>query len=133
MILFFRNISFPVFQILKLLLHFPHPHLFSVVKVSCNSKEIIPLRLCLGLSHLREHKFKYNFKDFLNQLCKCGAEVESTSHSCSTVQFTTTIGPSSLALLEILIAIHQKLPTLLELQSYYTEIHLLISLPINSS
>ena len=33
-------------------------------------------RLLLGLSHLREHKFQ----DLLNPLCKCGAEVESTSH-----------------------------------------------------
>ena len=133
MILFFRNLSLPIFQILKFLLHFPHPHLFSVVKVSCNSKDIIPLRLCLGLSHLREHKFKYSFKDFLNPLCKCGAEVESTSHSCSTVPFTTTISPPSLVLLEILIVNYQKLPTPLELQRYYTEIHLLISLPIHSS
>ena len=37
-------------------------------------------RLRLGLSHLREHKFKYRFQDSLNPLCKCGAEVESTSH-----------------------------------------------------
>ena len=38
-------------------------------------------RLRLGLSHLREHKFKHNFQDSLNPLWKCGAEVESTSHS----------------------------------------------------
>ena len=37
-------------------------------------------RLRLGLSHLREHKFKHSFQDSLNPLCKCGAEVESTSH-----------------------------------------------------
>ena len=37
-------------------------------------------RLCLGLSHLREHKFKHSFQDSLNPLCKCGAEVESISH-----------------------------------------------------
>ena len=36
--------------------------------------------LCLGLSHLREHKFKHSFQDSLNSLCKCGIEVESTSH-----------------------------------------------------
>ena len=33
-----------------------------------------------GLSHLREHKFKHSFQDSLNSLCKCGAEVESTTH-----------------------------------------------------
>ena len=37
-------------------------------------------RLRLGLSHLREHKFKHSFQDLLNPLCKCGAEVESTTH-----------------------------------------------------
>ena len=37
-------------------------------------------RLRLGLSHLREHKFKHSFQDSLNPLCKCGAEVESTAH-----------------------------------------------------
>ena len=37
-------------------------------------------RLRLGLSHLREHKFKHIFQDSLNPLCKCVAEVESTSH-----------------------------------------------------
>ena len=36
-------------------------------------------RLCLGLSHLREHKFKHTFQDSLNPVCKCGAEVESTT------------------------------------------------------
>ena len=37
-------------------------------------------RLRLGLSHLREHKFKHNFQDCLNPLCSCGIDVESTSH-----------------------------------------------------
>ena len=37
-------------------------------------------RIRLGLSHLREHKFKHSFQDSLNPLCKCGAEVESTTH-----------------------------------------------------
>ena len=32
-------------------------------------------RLRLGLSHLREYKFKYSFQDLLNPLYKCGAEV----------------------------------------------------------
>ena len=37
-------------------------------------------RLRLGLSHLREHKFKYGFQDTLNPLCSCGNDVESTEH-----------------------------------------------------
>ena len=37
-------------------------------------------RLRLGLSHLREHKFRHNFNDTLNPLCPCNLEVESVSH-----------------------------------------------------
>ena len=37
-------------------------------------------RLLLELSHLREHKFKYNFQNCLNPLCSCGSSIESTSH-----------------------------------------------------
>ena len=37
-------------------------------------------RLRSGLSHLREHKFKYIFEDTLNSFCSCGKEVEATSH-----------------------------------------------------
>ena len=37
-------------------------------------------RLRLGLSHLREHKFKHGFQDTLNPLCSCGKEVEATFH-----------------------------------------------------
>ena len=35
-------------------------------------------RLRLGLSHLREHKFKHNFQDTLNPLCPCDVKVESS-------------------------------------------------------
>ena len=35
----------------------------------------------LGLSHLREHKFKHSFQDSLNLFCNCGkGEVETRSH-----------------------------------------------------
>ena len=37
-------------------------------------------RLRLGLSHLREHKFKHGFQDTLNPLCSCRKEVETTFH-----------------------------------------------------
>ena len=37
-------------------------------------------RLRMGLSHLNEHKFKYNFSDLLNPLCACNLEPETTSH-----------------------------------------------------
>ena len=34
----------------------------------------------LGLSHLRERKFKYSFQDTSNPLCNCGMDVESSTH-----------------------------------------------------
>ena len=34
----------------------------------------------VGLSHLREHKFKHNFQDTLNPICNCGEDIETTSH-----------------------------------------------------
>ena len=37
-------------------------------------------RLRLGLSHLREHKFKHSFQDTLNPLCNCGQDIESITH-----------------------------------------------------
>ena len=37
-------------------------------------------RLRLGLSHLREHKFKHSFQDTLNRFCSCGLHVETNTH-----------------------------------------------------
>ena len=37
-------------------------------------------RLRLGLSYLRDHKFKYSFQDCLNPICGCGTEVETTAY-----------------------------------------------------
>ena len=37
-------------------------------------------RLRVGLSHLREHKFRHNFQDAINPLCSCSLKIESTSH-----------------------------------------------------
>ena len=37
-------------------------------------------RLHLGLSHLQEHKLKYNFQDTLNYPCNCEMNVESATH-----------------------------------------------------
>ena len=33
-----------------------------------------------GLSHLREHKFKYNFQYSLNPICSCALDIQSDSH-----------------------------------------------------
>ena len=37
-------------------------------------------RVRLGLSHLREHKFKHSFQDTLNSFCSCGLDVETNTH-----------------------------------------------------
>ena len=37
-------------------------------------------RLRLQFSHLNEHKFCHNFKDFVSPMCDCGAETETASH-----------------------------------------------------
>ena len=50
---------------------------------NCHNPKGIKLlsRLRLGLSHLREHKFKHSFQDSLNPFCFCGkGEVETSSH-----------------------------------------------------
>ena len=36
--------------------------------------------LRLGLSHLKQHRFNHNFQNFINSLCTCSLEVESTAH-----------------------------------------------------
>ena len=48
----------------------------------CHNPKGIKLitRLRLGLSHLREHKFKHSFQDTINPLCNCGQDIESSTH-----------------------------------------------------
>ena len=44
-----------------------------------NTKGIKHLtKLRLGLSHLRDHKFKHGFLDSLNPLCSCGFKIKTT-------------------------------------------------------
>ena len=65
----------------KSILKFIRPSSNSIF--SCHSPKGIKLitRLRLGLSHLREHKFRHNFQDTLNQICSCGDDIETTSLS----------------------------------------------------
>ena len=48
----------------------------------CHNPKGIKLitRLRLGLSHLREHKFKHSFQDTINPLCNCDQDIESATH-----------------------------------------------------
>ena len=44
-------------------------------------------RLRLQFSHLNEHKFHHNFKDWVSPMCDCCAETETTSHFFLRCQF----------------------------------------------
>ena len=63
----------------KKLLKFIRPSGNSVFK--CHNPKGIKLltRLRLGLSHLREHKFKHGFLDSLNPICSCGQNIERST------------------------------------------------------
>ena len=37
-------------------------------------------RLRVGLSHLREHRFRHNFQDYLDPFCNCSWHIETTIH-----------------------------------------------------
>ena len=70
--------SFVVFKnnILKFIIHSPS-NVFN-----CQNYKGIRLitQLHVGISYLREHKFKRNFRDCLNPTCSCGLNIEYSSH-----------------------------------------------------
>ena len=75
---FTRNLSQKFFLSIQLKFIRPFPN--SVFNCH-NCKGIKYLtRLRLGLSHLREHKFKNGFQDTLNPFCSCGLDVETNMH-----------------------------------------------------
>ena len=65
-----------------------HNALFKLIKLLENSVYNIHDTLCIKLitrlrlsfNHLREHKFRHNFRDTLNLLCVCSLEPENTTH-----------------------------------------------------
>ena len=64
----------------KKLLKFIRPSRNSVFR--CHIPKGIKLltRLRLGLSYLREHKFKHSFLDSLNPICSCGENIETSTY-----------------------------------------------------
>ena len=70
--------SFSIFR--KSILNFIRPCPNSLF--NCHNPKGIKFiaRLRLGLSHLREHRFKHSFQDSLNPFCSCGLVIESTAH-----------------------------------------------------
>ena len=49
---------------------------------SCHNLRGVKLltRLRLGLSHLREHKFKHGFQGTLDPICSCDNDIETSAH-----------------------------------------------------
>ena len=70
--------SFSIFK--KNILQFIRPSPNDIF--NCHNPKGVKLltRLRLGLSHLRDHKFKHSFQDSLNPICNCGTDVETTAH-----------------------------------------------------
>ena len=56
----------------------PQPNIILSVPNSLGLSHLT--RLHVGLNHLREHIFRHNFWDSLNQICNCGNAIESTKH-----------------------------------------------------
>ena len=38
------------------------------------------IRLRLGFTHLKEHRFRHSFQECMNPICYCSLEIEDTSH-----------------------------------------------------
>ena len=70
--------SYKLFR--KRILEFIRPQPNSIFNVPNSLGLTYLTRLRVGLSHLREHKFRHNFRDSLNPICNCSNAIESTKH-----------------------------------------------------
>ena len=52
------------------------------------------IRLRLGFSYLREHKFRHGFREILNPLCPCSIKAETTTHCFLCYHFCNQKQPS---------------------------------------
>ena len=64
----------------KLLLKIDRPNPNHIYKTHDPLGLKLLTRLILGLSHLNEHRFNYNFDCCINSLCSCSLKLESTKH-----------------------------------------------------
>ena len=64
----------------KNLLNFIRPCANSIFNIHNPYGIKLLTRLRLGLSHLRDHKFRHCFQDTLNPLCDCGNDTETTTY-----------------------------------------------------
>ena len=70
--------SFEVFK--KRLLSFIRPMPNSIYNIHNPLGVKYLTRLRIGFSHLKEHKFKYNFQGSLDPVCSCSSGIETTIH-----------------------------------------------------
>ena len=64
----------------KQILESIRPQLLCILNVPYYLGLIYLTRLLVGLGHLREHKFRHNFRDSLNPICNCGNVIEPAKH-----------------------------------------------------
>ena len=60
------------------LLKLDHPQVNSTYKIHNLIGIRLLTNLCLGLSHLNEHKFRHNFADCVTPFCSCKMKHETT-------------------------------------------------------
>ena len=75
----------------RYLLNFTRPSENKILNIHGQVGTDLVTRLRLGLSRLREHKFRHNFEDILNPLCSCCIEGETTLHFFLLGQFFNDI------------------------------------------
>ena len=67
----------------RALLSFIRPKSANVYRIHHPRGLKLLTRLQLGLSHLREHKFRHNFNDTIDPFCLCGTNnLETSEHFC---------------------------------------------------
>ena len=64
----------------KKILNFIGPRSSNAFNVSHQKELIFLTHLCVGPSHLREHKFKRRFLGTLNPICICCFDIETLNH-----------------------------------------------------
>ena len=70
--------SFKVFK--KRILEFVRPLPKSIYNIHNPLGINYLTRLRIGFSHLKEHKFRYNFQDSIDPMCSCNSGIETTAH-----------------------------------------------------
>ena len=70
--------SYPIFR--KPILKFGRPSPTLLHKIHDPSGVKFLTRLRLGLNHLSKHRLNHNFENWINLLCSCSLDVESTKY-----------------------------------------------------